>query len=84
MKASALYDLLLSLPPNMCQHLADCEPAVTERAFATYDPPGRQLGSGGGTAYVLEQAWKTSGVDSFPEWLETSGKLIIHGGGESR
>ena len=68
----------------MCGHLADCEPAVAERAFATFDPPGQQLGSGGGTAYVLEQAWRDSGIASFSEWLEKSGKLIIHGGGESR
>ncbi len=84
MKNSSLFDLLLSLPPNMCGHLADCEPAVAERAFATFDPPGQQLGSGGGTAYVLEQAWRDSGEASFAEWLEKSGKLIIHGGGESR
>lgn len=84
MKSSDLFDLLLSLPPNMCGHLSDCEPAVAERAFATFDPPGQQLGSGGGTAYVLEQAWRDSGMPSFSEWLEKSGKLIIHGGGESR
>jgi len=78
------FDLLLSLPPNMCDHLGDCEPAVAARAFATFDPPGQQLGSGGGTAYVLEQAWRDSGEASFSQWLENSGKLIIHGGGESR
>ena len=78
------FDLLLSLPPNMCGHLADCEPAVAERAFSTFDPPGKQLGSGGGTAYVLEQAWRDSGEASFSKWLEDNGKLIIHGGGESR
>jgi galactokinase/mevalonate kinase-like predicted kinase len=84
MNTSNSFDLLLSLPPNMCGHLAECEPAVAERAFATFDPPGQQLGSGGGTAYVLEQAWRDSGEPSFSQWLETSGKLIIHGGGESR
>ncbi len=68
----------------MCNHLSDCEPALAERAFSTFDPPGQQLGSGGGTAYVLEQAWKDSGADSFSDWLAQSGKLIIHGGGESR
>ena len=78
------FDLLLSLPPNMCTHLADCAPAVANRAFATFDPPGQQLGSGGGTAYVLEQAWRASGEKSFSAWLEKSGKLIMHGGGESR
>lgn len=84
MKGASTFDLLLSLPPNMCRHLASCEPAVARRCFATFDPPGRQLGSGGGTAYVLEQAWKASGEESLTSWLEHSGKLIIHGGGESR
>ncbi|MEE9368523.1 MAG: bifunctional fucokinase/fucose-1-phosphate guanylyltransferase [Pontiella sp.] len=84
MKNSTPFDLLLSLPPNMCGQLADCEPAVAARAFSTFDPPGQQLGSGGGTAYVLEQAWRDSGEGSFSQWLEKSGKLIIHGGGESR
>ncbi|MDF7823177.1 bifunctional fucokinase/fucose-1-phosphate guanylyltransferase [Pontiellaceae bacterium B12227] len=84
MKKSTDFDLLLSLPPNMCGHLANCEPAVAERSFSTFDPPGQQLGSGGGTAYVLEQAWRDSGEASFSQWLSTSGKLIIHGGGESR
>jgi galactokinase/mevalonate kinase-like predicted kinase len=84
MKSQRPFDLLLSLPPNMCGHLSDCEPAVAQRAYATFDPPGQQLGSGGGTAYVLEQAWRDSGEPSFSKWLEKSGKLIIHGGGESR
>jgi galactokinase/mevalonate kinase-like predicted kinase len=84
MNSQTDYDLLLSLPPNMCGHLAECVPAVAERAFSTFDPPGRQLGSGGGTAYVLEQAWRESDEPSFTKWLKTSGKLIIHGGGESR
>ena len=84
MEPSSTYDLLLSLPPNMCHHLAACEPSVAERAFTTFDPPGCQLGSGGGTAYVLEQAWRESGHASFSDWLKEGGKLIIHGGGESR
>lgn len=84
MEKSSPFDLLLSLPPNMCEHLTECEPAVADRSFSTFDPPGQQLGSGGGTAYVLEQAWRDSGEPSFAKWLETSGKLIIHGGGESR
>ena len=84
MKNTLDFDLLLSLPPNMCGVLSDCEPRVAQRAFATFDPPEQQLGSGGGTAYVLEQAWRASGVSSFQEWLSDSGKLILHGGGESR
>ncbi len=84
MKSQNFFDLLLSLPPNMCGYLSDCEPHIAAQSFTTFDPPGQQLGSGGGTAYVLEQAWRDSGEESFSQWLEKSGKLIIHGGGESR
>ena len=68
----------------MCRNLATCAPEVEQRAFASFDPPAQQLGSGGGTTYLLEQAWKDSDCESFSEWLSKSGKLIIHGGGESR
>jgi galactokinase/mevalonate kinase-like predicted kinase len=78
------YDLLLSVPPHMLRQLAACEASVAARAFTTCDPPGAQLGSGGGTAYVLAQAWKASGVPSFKQWLETRPKILMHGGGESR
>jgi len=85
MKSSESFDLLLSVPPNMCSHLAECEPHIAENCFATFDPPGHPLGSGGGTAYVLEQAWQAvEGKTDFTDWLAESGKLIIHGGGQSR
>jgi galactokinase/mevalonate kinase-like predicted kinase len=68
----------------MCGSLADCDPELAARCFATFDPPGSQLGSGGGTAYLLEQAWRKDGADSFFQWLKNSSKLLIHSGGESR
>jgi galactokinase/mevalonate kinase-like predicted kinase len=77
-------ELLLSLPPNMCRVLNACDPELHQRCFATYDPPGAQLGSGGGTAYLLEQGWKAKGGSSFDQWLTDSSKLLIHAGGESR
>ena len=52
--------------------------------FLGADPPGGFLGSGGGTAYLLTQAWRQSGEPSFDAWLKQSGKMIIHGGGQSR
>jgi galactokinase/mevalonate kinase-like predicted kinase len=78
-------ELLLSLPPNMCNSLAACDPELAARCFATYDPPDSQLGSGGGTAYLLEQAWRAAGREcSFDDWLAERSKLLIHSGGESR
>jgi galactokinase/mevalonate kinase-like predicted kinase len=53
--------------------------------FASCDPPGTPLGSGGGTANLLAQAWRaTASSDSFSAWFKQSRKLIIHGGGQSR
>ncbi len=78
-------ELLLSLPPNMRHEVAVCEPEVASSAFTTCDPPGNQLGSGGGTAHVLAEAWHALGQDlSFDEWLAGRRKIIIHGGGQSR
>ena len=79
-------DLLLSLPPNMCRQLSDCHPEVADRAFVTHDPPDAQLGSGGGTAHVMAEAWRASAKDStsFLDWTEQQQRIVLHGGGESR
>ena len=79
-------ELLLSLPPVMCRQLADYQPDLAERAFATFDPPDAQLGSGGGTAHVLHQAWNYDRTKSasFNDWLSRGQKIVLHGGGESR
>ncbi len=78
-------ELLLSLPPNMQRQLAVCEPRIASSSFFTCDPPGNPLGSGGGTAHVLVEAWRSLGNDlSFEAWLSARRKVIIHGGGQSR
>ncbi len=81
-------ELLLSLPPRMCEQIAHCEPAIAEQSFFTHDPIDSQLGSGGGTAYLLHQAWMARNQDSsgetFADWLCNRQRIVIHGGGESR
>lgn len=78
-------ELLLSLPPNMCRQLADCQPKLAERVFTTHDPPEAQLGSGGGTAYVLSEACRAApGKQPLEEWLASGQRIVLHGGGESR
>ncbi|MDZ7631787.1 MAG: hypothetical protein U5K74_10685 [Gemmatimonadaceae bacterium] len=53
--------------------------------FATSDPAATELGSGGGTANLLAEAWRaTAPGRTFDEWLAASRKLIVHGGGQSR
>ena len=79
-------ELLLSLPPIMCQQLAAYHPDLANRSFATFDPPNAQLGSGGGTAHVLNQAWKSAKASSasFRDWVNSGQRVVLHGGGESR
>ncbi|EMI55257.1 fucose kinase [Rhodopirellula sallentina SM41] len=76
-------ELLLSLPPQMSAEFKELWPELASRSFATHDPENAQLGSGGGTAHVLHQAWMQSGR-SFEQWMNDGQKIVIHGGGESR
>jgi galactokinase/mevalonate kinase-like predicted kinase len=53
--------------------------------FASSDPAGQPLGSGGGTANLLAGAWAETGREiGFIEWLRRGPKLILHAGGQSR
>ena len=45
---------LLSLPPNLVECFHDIEKADQTEWFCTSDPIGSKLGSGGGTAWLLE------------------------------
>lgn len=77
--------LLLSLPPNMVRTLRDLPHEHGSDWFATHDPADRRLGSGGGTAHLLVDAWRATGNGAtFGEWLQQSRKLLVHGGGQSR
>ena len=82
---------LLSLPPN----LVDCFHEITgyspDEWFCTNDPVGRKLGSGGGTTWLLQQAFEDSRkkkglseVGDFDEWLSSERRLLLHAGGQCR
>ena len=76
---------LLSLPPRMAAEFGALEGRALPEWFATCDPAGSRLGSGGGTAHVLAEGWRaTGGGAGFAEWLRGSRKLILHAGGQSR
>lgn len=77
-------ECLLSLPPAGVRAVAKGGGSDLI-AFAASDPPGRQLGSGGGTVHLLTQAWAQSapGVP-LSDWLSSSRKLVVHGSGQSR
>ena len=77
-------DLLLSIPPAAVRAGA-VFPAYREGpACIASDPPGSQLGSGGGTVHLLLTAWRASGIPAFSDWLAASRKLLLHGSGQSR
>jgi hypothetical protein len=76
---------LLTLPPRMAAEFEELEGRRRPEWFAASDPPGQALGSGGGTASLLAQAWRQNAPEeSFDDWLRKSRKLILHAGGQSR
>ena len=74
---------LLSLPPNLVGCFHEVTGFSREEYFCTNDPVGHKLGSGGGTAWLLEQARKESG-EAFQPWLSREKRILIHAGGQSR
>lgn len=76
---------LLSLPPGSAARFAQIDPCRARDHFVASDPPGIQLGSGGGTAYILWKAWIARARRlSFEAWMGGARKLLVHGSGESR
>ena len=49
---------LLSLPPNLVGNFHDVTGLSRDEYFCTNDPVGHKLGSGGGTTWLLEEAWR--------------------------
>jgi len=84
-RTEAPVQYLLTLPPRMAAEFEALAGRQCPGWFATCDPPGQPLGSGGGTANLLAEAWRaTAPGESFDNWLRQSRKLILHAGGLSR
>lgn len=83
---------LLSLPPNLVDSFHDVTGLNRNEYFCTNDPVGHKLGSGGGTAWLLQQAFRADQTietadhaqPSFPAWLENEKRILLHAGGQSR
>jgi len=76
---------LISLPAGMSPLFHELENQNSETWFCDSDPPGKKVGSGGGTAHMLWLAYQKSGFKgSMKEWLESGQRMVIHSGGESR
>ncbi|MBO4485873.1 MAG: bifunctional fucokinase/L-fucose-1-P-guanylyltransferase, partial [Prevotella sp.] len=84
---------LLSLPPNLVDCFHDVTGYSREEWFCTNDPVGHKLGSGGGTAWLLQQAWEKTttptlspsrGERGLDTWLSSEKRILLHAGGQSR
>jgi galactokinase/mevalonate kinase-like predicted kinase len=76
---------LLSLPPNLVRSFHDVTGLSREEYFCTCDPVGHRLGSGGGTAWLLQEAMRSEASDfSFESWLSKEKRILIHAGGQSK
>jgi galactokinase/mevalonate kinase-like predicted kinase len=82
---TAAFQHLVSLPAAMAAQFERLTGHRRPGWFASSDPQDQPLGSGGGTAHLLVSAWREMAEgNSFSEWLRTSRKLVVHGGGWSR
>lgn len=75
---------LLSLPPNLVGCFHEITGYEREEWFCTHDPIGKKLGSGGGTTWLLQQAFREHAGLSFDEWLRQEKRLLLHAGGQGR
>lgn len=82
---------LLSLPPNLVGWFHDITGYPKSEWFCTNDPTDHKLGSGGGTTWLLTQAYENEMAHSdannqktFDEWLSSEKRLLLHAGGQSR
>ena len=77
---------LLSLPPNLVECFHDVEKADKAEWFCTSDPVGHKLGSGGGTAWLLQACKEAeqAGGEPLSAWLAREKRILLHAGGQSR
>lgn len=75
---------LLSLPPNVVPYFHDITGLAEKDYFAASDPIDVKLGSGGGTAWLLQQSAASECATAFSSWLSREKRILIHAGGQSR
>ena len=82
---------LLSLPPNLVRKgekggtiFHQITELSEEEFFCTCDPEGHRIGSGGGSAWLLMEAFRQSRKAQFDEWLSSEKRILLHAGGQSR
>jgi len=76
---------LVSLPENTVEFFPLLSGKSGPEWFYTCDPANHRAASGGGTAWLLTEAWKSQNSSkSFADWLSQEKRILIHGGGRSR
>lgn len=76
---------LLSLPPNVVNCFHEITSLPAGEYFCTSDPADRKLGSGGGTAWLLDACRKAEAPEAdFATWLSREKRILLHAGGQSR
>lgn len=81
---------LLSLPPNLVSCFHQITGKSRDEWFCTNDPVGKKLGSGGGSTWLLMEAYRdsrrdvTEGKEDFDSWLSSEQRILLHAGGQSR
>lgn len=69
----------MSLPPNLVPAFYELEKRDRREWFCTSDPVGMKLGSGGGTAWLLQEWYKSRKTEH-----STEKRILLHAGGQSR
>ena len=76
---------LISLPRNLVHSFHRVANVNKDNWFCASDPLGKPLGSGGGTAWLLDACKQDEESDKiFSEWLVSEKRIILHAGGQSR
>lgn len=69
---------LLSLPPNLVGAFHDISGLSADEYFCSCDPAGTKVGSGGGTAWLLQEADRAGFIKRGEKCI------LLHAGGQSR
>ena len=78
---------LISVPPALIGKFNSRSGLPSDQCFATSDPEGLKLGSGGGTAHLISEGWKAAsagGQTSLESWMGMEKRIVLHAGGQSR
>jgi len=77
--------ILVSVPPALVGKFNDVSGLLDRECFATSDPEGLKLGSGGGTAHLVYEGWRQSKTSTALEsWMDQEKRMVLHAGGQSR